>query len=406
MMKWNSQSLVLSFVFTCSLVLSACATLSPGGRKSQQGQPGLHQTVRKLLGYPEDPYLAPIPAAPEAYRAAYDKLDARDYDGAVAGFSKFLRDQPTTNWTLAAQFNWGRALEALGHYREAAHKYQETAEKGRTVPKLQGLAMLRLAVVLEALGEDDRSLAALKDAEKRADKMAPEVAQTELPARLAAAYARARNFSEAERYFVIADRQLARLRAQVSSSGRPEWLPRILYAMGHRAAAAVQWDRFEANIIPLERSQIYLLQSAELGVEPWATQAADELIAAYVSLRTSIDSVPAPAASELIIAAREQQRTRWERLVRLGDAIASLRALFVNEIEKASPENSPVRRISEFASEFEENIQSTLMLERPVGEAATPDSQRRKDAVRVKAINAKPAFPGEDGGETESDVEK
>jgi tetratricopeptide (TPR) repeat protein len=394
----------LALLLICAEMITACATLSPNGRKSQQGRPGLHQTVRKLLGYPDDPYLAPIPAAPESYRAAYSKLETRDYEGAVDGFSKFLRDQPTTNWTLAAQFNWGRALEALGRFREASLKYRETSEKGRTVPRLQGLAMLRLAVVLEALGEDDRSLAALKDAERRADKMPPEVAQTELPARLAAAYARARNFDEAERYFVVADRQLARLRAQVPADERPEWLPRVLYAMGHRPQAAVQWDRFESNIIPLERSQIYLLQSAELGVEPWASQSADELIAAYVALRTSIDAVPAPAASELIIAAREQQRTRWERLVRLADAIAGLRALFVNEIENSSPENSPVRRISEFASEFEEALQSTLMLERPVGEGATPDSQRRKDAIRAKAIDAKPVFPGE--GASESDDEK
>jgi tetratricopeptide (TPR) repeat protein len=215
-----------------------------------------------------------------------------DFVGAASGFEKFLRDQPSTNWTLAAQFNWGRALEGQNLYSDAAKKYQETAEKARKVPKLQGLAFLRLAVVLEALGEDDRSLAALKDAERRADKMAPEIAQTELPARLAGAYARAKNFSEAEKYFLAADRQLARLRAQVPAGERPEWLPRILYAMGHRAPGPVAWDRFESNLIPLERSQLYLLQSAEYGIEPWATQAADELIGAYTALRTSIDSIP------------------------------------------------------------------------------------------------------------------
>lgn len=384
-------ALIASFAFILSFI--GCATFSPKGR----GKTGVHQTVRRMLGYAEDPYLTPIPAAPADYKVAYDKLEARDYEGAADGFAKFLREQPTTNWILAAQFNWGRALEAQGKLRDASIKYQETAEKARLVPKLQGLALLRMAVVLEALGEDDRSLAALKDAEKRAAKMAPEVAQTELPARLAAAYARERNFAEAEKYFVLADRQLARLRAQVPTGERPEWLPRILYAMGHRPLGEVTWDRFESSLIPLERSQLYLLQSAELNVEPWASQAADELIGAYSALRKSIDAAPVPAASEIIIAAREQQKLRWERLVRLSDAVARLRALFVSEIEGNAEENSPVRRISEFSEEFEEGLQSTLMLERPVGEAGTPDSIRRKEGVRGTTVAPKAAFPGEDG---------
>jgi len=382
-------------------LLVSCASTSSKNDTRSTGAV-VHQTVKRLLGYPDDPYLSPIPAAPAAYREAFAKLEAGENQAAADGFEKFLRDQPTTNWTLAAQFNRARALEALGQYGPAAKLYQETAEKARKIPKLQGLALLRQAVVLEALGEDDRSLAALKDAEKRADKMAPEIAQTELPARLAAAYARARNFSEADRYYSLADRQLSRLRASVAQSERPEWLPRILYAMGHRAPGPVAWDRFEANIIPLERSQIYLLQSAEYGVEPWASQSATELIEAYVALRTSIDSIPAPAASEIVIAAREQQQARWARLVRLSDAIAGLRSLLVTEIEKNSPENSPIRKISEFSLEFEEGLQSTLMLDRPVGDAPTPESLRRKETVRGRAVAPKPAFPGEGGDSSDS----
>lgn len=389
----TSAPKILVFTLTC-LLLGASIGCSSFG-KAGRGQPGLHQTVRHLLGYPDDPYLTPIPDAPLFYRAAYAKLEGREYEAAVKGFADFLRDQPTTNWTLAAQFNWGRALEGMGKYSEAAAKYQETAEKGKRVPKLQGLALLRLAVVLEALGEDDRSLAALKDAEKRADEMSSEIAQTELPARLASAYARKRNFAEAEKYFAQADRQLGRLRAQVPSGERPEWLPRILYAMGHRPQAVVQWDRFESSLIPLERSQLYLLQSAELAVEPWATQSADELIAAYAALRISIDSVPVPAASEIVIAAREQQRMRWDRLVKLNDSIQKLKTLFVTEIENNAPEGAPLKKITEFASEFEEQLQSTLMLERPVGESGTPDSLRRKEGIRGSTVQPKPIFPGE-----------
>ncbi|MBN8540552.1 MAG: hypothetical protein J0L82_09215 [Deltaproteobacteria bacterium] len=385
------------FCFLISLAIGGCSTAD---RKSET--PTVLK-IKRVLGFEEDPYLAPIPAAPAAYREAFAKLEKQDYEGGLKGFSDFLRTQPTTNWTLAAQFNQARCHEALDQLKPALDIYQAVAEKGRRVPRLQGLSLLRVGVILDALGEDDRSLAALKDAERRTKSLPEEIAQTELPARLAAAYARERNFSEAERYYNLAERQLARLRAQVAKGEQPEWLPRILYAMGHRPLGEITWERFESALVPLERSQIYLLQSAELGIQPWAGLAADELLGSYSALRKSIDAVPVPAAAEIVIAAREQQRERWKRLVRLSDSIIQLRSLFVGEIEKQATAESPLRKIVDFAESFEENMQSTLMLERPVGEGETPDSLHRKEGKRAKAINATPVFPGEGGESDEGD---
>lgn len=377
------------FCLLLSLGVAACSTAA------RKGEMPTAVKIKRVLGFEEDPYLTPIPAAPAAYREAFAKLEKQDYEGGLKGFADFLRNQPTTNWTLAAQFNQARCYEALDRLKPALNLYEAIAEKARRAPRLQGLALLRVGVILEALGEDDRSLAALKDAERRSKSLPEEVAQTELPARLAAAYARERNFAEAERYYNLAERQLARLRAQVAKGEQPEWLPRILYAMGHRPSGEVTWERFEAALVPLERSQIYLLQSAELGIQPWADLAAGELIGSYSALRKSIDSVPVPAAAEIVIAAREQQRERWKRLVRLSDAVIQLRSLFVGEIEKQSAADSPLNKVVDFAESFEENMQSTLMLERPVGDAETPDSLRRKEEKKPKAVNATPVFPGE-----------
>ncbi|MDZ4083766.1 MAG: hypothetical protein U1E10_12565 [Bdellovibrionales bacterium] len=385
----RKRTTTILFCLLMSVGLAACSTAA---RKDEMPTA---LKIKRVLGFEEDPYLTPIPAAPAAYREAFAKLEKQDYEGGLTGFADFLRNQPTTNWTLAAQFNQARCYEALDRLKLALNLYEAIAEKARRAPRLQGLALLRVGVILEALGEDDRSLAALKDAERRSKSLPEEVAQTELPARLAAAYARERNFIEAERYYNLAERQLARLRAQVAKGEQPEWLPRILYAMGHRPPGEITWERFESALVPLERSQIYLLQSAELGIQPWANLAAEELIGSYSALRKSIDSVPVPAAAEIVIAAREQQRERWKRLVRLSDAIIQLRSLFVGEIEKQAAADSPLNKVVDFAESFEENMQSTLMLERPVGDAETPDSLRRKEGKKPKAVNATPAFPGE-----------
>lgn len=371
--------------------LTGCVSSGPKDETS------MHLKIKRVLGFEDDPYLMPIPAAPAAYREAFSKLEKQDYEGCIKDFGEFLRAQPTTNWTLAAQFNQARCYEGRDQLKSALALYQAVVEKARKAPRIQGLSLMRVGVLLEALGEDDRSLAAFKDAERRSASLPKETAQTELPARLAAAYAREKNFAEAERYYALAERQLARLRSQIAKGEQAEWLPRILYAMGHRPTGEITWDRFESALIPLERSQIYLLQSAELGVQPWAGLASEELIGSYGALRKSIDAVPVPAASEIVIAAREQQKERWKRLVRLSDAIIQLRSLFVGEIEKQAAPESPLRKIVEFAESFEESMQSTLMLERPVGDFETPDSLSRKEQKRlkVKTINATPVFPGE-----------
>lgn len=386
-----------AWIYLALICLTGCATSAPAPTEPTPGRMGTWDSARlkRVLGFPEDPYQAPIPDAPRMYREAFDLLEKQEYAKADELFQKLLRTNPTTNWTLAAQFNRARALEGIGRHQDALAIYRSVSETGRRAPRLQGLSLLRAGVLYEALGEDDKSLAALKDAERRSRFLPVEVAQTELPARLAAAYARERNFAEAERYYRVAESQLARLRAQIPAGEQPEWVPRILYAMGHRPIGEVPWDRFESSLVPIERSQIYLLQSAELGISPWADRAADELIKSYSSLRQSIDAVPVPAATEIVLAAREQQRERWNRLVRLSDALAALKALFVTEIVKTAHPESPLRKIVDFTEDFEENLQTALMLERPAGEAETPESAQRREERRPRALEAKPMFPGE-----------
>jgi tetratricopeptide (TPR) repeat protein len=387
-------------------IFSGCAARpSLTSASDERGEPNSKELMRmgtwdpaklkRILGLPEDPYLTPIPDAPDIYREAFDLLEKREYARAEELFQKMLRLNPTSNWTLAAQFNLARALEGLGRNSDALTVYRSVAQNSSRAQRLQGLALLRTGILFETLGEDDKSLAAFKDAERRSRFLPLEVAQTELPARLAAAYARERNFAEAERYYRLAESQLARLRAKIPAGDQPEWIPRILYSMGHRSIEEVTWERFESSLVPLERSQIYLLQAAEVGISPWAQQAAEELIGNYTVLRKSIDAVPVPAASEIVIAAREQQKERWRRLIRLSDALESLKSLFVTEIVKSVHAESALRKIVDFAEEFEENLQTTLMLERPAGESETPESARRREDRRPRLIEAKPIFPGE-----------
>ena len=382
--RWNEWRTILcvSLCLLTVLAMSACS-LMPG-----------RSTVRSLLGL-DDPYTAAarLPQqAPLAYRQAIATLDRGEYMPAAEALTKFLADQPTTPWTLSAMFNLGRAYEGLQQWPEAEYRYRNVAEISSDRPRLQGLALLRRAIALEALGEEGLVLATLKDAEARSAQLPREVAEAELPARLAAAYASAGNFQDADRYFSKSEKALARLRTDLGKNMRPDWLPRILYSMGHRPQSPVVWSRFEEHLRPLERSQIHLLQAAEYGVEPWASLAAEELMSAYQSLRQSIDGLPTPASSELVLGLREQQAERWRRLSRLSDVASQLRALILVDDLRAPEARVPVQKIAQFMDQLDESIQSAVILDRPPLEIRAPG--RRGSGGR--SIEAQPSFPGEE----------
>jgi tetratricopeptide (TPR) repeat protein len=372
-----------------ALFISTACSLMPG--KSAVS------IARSFIGL-DDPYTASarLPReAPAAYRQAVATLDRGEFAKAVEDFSKFLTDQPTTSWTLSAIFNLGRAHEGLRQWPEAEARFRNVAEISSDRPRLQGLSLLRRAIALEALGEEDLVLATLKDAEARSAQLPREVAEAELPARLAAAYASAGNFREADRYFSKSEKSLARLRAELGKNVRPEWLPRILYSMGHRPQTPVSWSRFEEHLRPLERSQIHLLQAAEYGVEPWASLAAEELMSAYQSLRQSIDALPAPASAELVVGLREQQVERWRRLSRLNDVASQLRSLIlVDDLQAGTVREvrEPVLKIAQFMDQLDESIQSAVMLDQPPLEMRAP-GQRGSGG---RSLEAQPAFPGEE----------
>lgn len=378
--RWTLGLLVLMMS-----VISACS-LMPGRSATSW--------ARALIGL-DDPYTASakLPReAPLAYRQAVAELDRGEFAKAAEALAKFLTDQPTTPWTLAAIFNLGRAHEGMKQWPEAEARFRNVAEISADRPRLQGLALLRRAIALEALGEEDLVLATLKDAEARAAKLPREVAEAELPARLAAAYASAGNFREADRYFSKSETALARLRAELGKNARPEWLPRILYSMGHRPQTPVMWSRFEEHLRPLERSQIHLLQAAEFGVEPWASLAAEELMSAYQALRQSIDALPAPASAELVVGLREQQVERWRRLSRLNDVASQLRSLILVDDLGAESKREPVRKIAQFMDQLDESIQSAVMLDQPPLEMRAPGRR----GAGGRSVEAQPTFPGEE----------
>jgi tetratricopeptide (TPR) repeat protein len=322
--------------------------------------------------------------APAAYREAVLNLRSRHLDEALAGFQKFLVESPSSKWTLAAQVNEGLALQALERWSEAIAQYRIAVVSSQGVASaLQITALYGLVGCYEALGDDQATIAVLRDLleTSRRASLPAEFAQAELPGRLAAAYARSGNVESALIYYKKAELGINRLRARPQNE-QPKWLGETLYLVGRVALQNINWLNFDTVLRVLNRSQIFLVQAAELGQSPWSEKAAQELIRVYRDLWTVIENPPASSLADPLLAQREVQEKKWVVAGMLLDELQLLRAYELPAPERTSPEAD---KVFAFANELQNKI-NALLVEQPAGEGLTPESIQRQEAVKGRVM--------------------
>ncbi len=362
---------VITVVVTVAFV-SGCSLM----RKSTD------QLLQKLQLVEHVDVKPPPKEAPADYKKAMELLEDSKFQEAHDAFDAFVKAQPVSPYSQAALLNTGRALEGLGRPTEASEKYRAVIRGTTNARRLQAMALYRLSFCHEALGDDQQVVASLHDLLARVNELPPEMANAELPARLATAYARVGNFDRALDFYRQAESGIARLR-QESGDDVPEWLPRTLFFMGELSRRQPSWLDFEASLRPLARGQVYLLQAAELSAAPWSERAADELVTTYASLWNSIATASAQAGGDPLIARRALQVKQWERAILLLDTLAELRARVLPADSANRSEHA--KKVLNAADELENKI-SLLLLERPAGEGLTREALLRKQSVRGKVV--------------------
>jgi tetratricopeptide (TPR) repeat protein len=328
-----------------------------------------------------------LTSAPAEFRAGLQLLSERKFTEALAVFDHYTSQNPTAPYAQATELNSGRALEGLERYSEAAERYRGIVVATNGIaPRLEAMALYRSSFCHEALGEDQQTVAVLVDLFNRltaAPGILPEeIAHAELPARLAAVYARIGNYQMALDYYKKAESGIARLR-HARNGSVPNWLPRTLYFMGRLAAHPVTWDDFESALRPLAHGQIYLLEASDLGIEPWADRSATDLITIYQQLFTVIEKAPQISSSDPLIEWRVTQSTQWQRATMITENLQEL----VARKAPGPQENLTPASLKIFA--FVEDLSGKLhevLAARPAGEGLTPESLTRSQAVRGRVV--------------------
>lgn len=210
-------------------------------------------------------------------------LDAEQYADAARIFDALLLQKPGTDMDLVALFNSGAAHEGLGDCKKASERYRQVVRaSANNFKRLEGEALFRLSLMYECLGEDTKTITALLDAKKRGKELNFETVNAELPARLAAAYARLGNRQKALEYFNKASQGLKAVVTRGGGHVQTDLLARTLFLMGKLSPSQRRAEVDPTNYMQsLSMQQPYLLQAVEMHKEPSSSKAKQDLQIAY-----------------------------------------------------------------------------------------------------------------------------
>jgi tetratricopeptide (TPR) repeat protein len=324
----------------------------------------------------------------EGFEKANRLLDEQQYESAIELYDKLLVQHPTNQLDMLILFNSGLAHLAIQDCETAAERFRKiTRQAVKNAPPINARAQLKMSDVYTCLGEDTKAITNLVELMTRSSVLPLEIAQAEIPAKLAAAYARIGNNKEAERYFRRAERGLLLVQQTITSEKeRVATLARTLFLMGNLSQINVinmSSDDYFATIGALQK---YLLKSVEFNDPKWSTQSFDHLIQAYGNTSQFIDRAPLGESNDPVLARREQAR---EKLRVAHAALESLDRLFSQRIPDPAEPPIVINLIKRLRTE--ETKLKNFVATNIVGTELTPEALESEGLKRVgRVLNPDP----------------
>ena len=219
----------------------------------------------------------------EIFSQGNDYLDKGLYKQAKEAYEKALKLAPSTSVELLVLYNLAAAYNGLEDCKAAGRFYRKVVILANpTQQRLKAEGLYALAKAYECVGREDKMIATLMDLEKRKQWLSQEVANAEIPARLAVAYSRRGNTKLAEKYFKEAEKGLSRISSvRMEEEKKRELLARTLFVMGHIRPEHYNESNYTQYAKSLEYVQEYLLRAVELDHNQWSARAAEALLKAY-----------------------------------------------------------------------------------------------------------------------------
>ncbi|WP_246845179.1 hypothetical protein [Bdellovibrio sp. NC01] len=205
------------------------------------------------------------------------------YEEARLAFRSFQSSYPQSNFFESSRLGEAHALEGLGRWDEATKIDRDVYLKtSKDHPEIAALALYRMSFAYEATGDDLKTTAALLDAQRLGKYLPAEVAEAEIPARLASIYGKLGRDKEAMNYLNQAEKGINRIRLEKKEVGIG-WLAKTYYQMGSISTNQLSADNFEQSAEGFRMVQIYLIKSMQQNDPAWSARALEQGQATYQS---------------------------------------------------------------------------------------------------------------------------
>lgn len=280
----------------------------------------------KPTGEPPAPEIVRPPSLPQ-FEQGTKALEKEQYGEAARIFDRLLVAKPAAEHDLVTTFNSGAAYEGLGNCTKASERYREvTRGSAGKFPRVESLAFFRLSLMYECLGQDVKAITALLDARKRGRDLPFSTRQAEIPARLAAGYARIGNRKKALEYFAQANAGLKKIVSTESGRQQADIFAQSVFLMGqlNPGQRRAEGDPI-AFLQSLSMQQPHLLQAVESGHPIWSPKAAADLELAYDNIWKYKVADPAKQNEYLTQA---MQVTRELKRIKMPNENAAAAAIF------------------------------------------------------------------------------
>ncbi|MDG0815086.1 tetratricopeptide repeat protein [Bdellovibrio sp. PAP01] len=212
------------------------------------------------------------------------------FEEARAQFKSFQGTYPQSFYFQSSRLGEAESLEGLGKWSEAVTIDRDVYEKTlKHQPAIAARALYRMSFAYEALGDDLKTLATLLDAYRMGSQLPSEVANAEIPARLASVYGKAGRDKEAMEYLNLAEKGIAKVREEKRDLDQT-WLAKTYVQMGTVSTNQVSSENFEAAVEGQKMVQVYLIKAMQMNDPIWSQRGVDQAKNTYLVFLTLLQA--------------------------------------------------------------------------------------------------------------------
>jgi tetratricopeptide (TPR) repeat protein len=283
--------------------------------------------------------------------------------------------------TLDDLYQRGKAERIKGSADDCLKTFGKIIDLRKTIQDgLYAYSLYQSGLCYEIKNQNEKAIAVYQDALRVRAIVNSELADLEIPSRLAVTYSRIGDGAVAEKYYTQTKNYIQHLKNKENQlQSKKEYYAEVLFQMGTIAneyqSSKENNSDFESYLKSIRYSQDYLMLVLELNVQPYASLALTEMINNFQKTFDQIKNLKKDNSDDSVVAERNKQMIQKNMSEQLATHIDEFET--ISSVEKKS-KREDFKEIFAKLKEIKIGLDS-IINERPLGEGLTPEAQKLQE---------------------------